>query len=168
MSEPRPKCLVVLTALRFSPDYGTAALRSAVERGEDVLLCVVLDPELPDTVCAQLADVGFLGERLTHDLQDTMAAEYRNRGLEHLHELTEEARALGLQAESIIREGPFLETVVAVARERGVQRVVVSRLDRPHVSRVFFGSDIDRLVRRAPCPVEVFDWSGAPVLAARR
>ena len=168
MSEKPGKCLVVLTALRFSPDYGTAALRSAAEHGEDVVFCLVVDRDLSDNVCGQLADVGFLADGLMHDLQDTMASEYKSRGLANLHERTEEARSLGLQAETVVREGPFVDVVECVAREREAGRILVARTDRPHLSRVLFGSELDRLVRRAPCEVEVFDWTGAPVAAARR
>jgi hypothetical protein len=46
----RPKCLVVLTALRFTPEYGRAALDSARGRGEDVELCLVVDREISEAV----------------------------------------------------------------------------------------------------------------------
>ena len=87
MNETGPRCLVVLTALRFSAEYGAAALESARERSEDVVLGLVVDRELAESVVGQRADIGFLGERLMHDLRDTMIAEYRDRGLAHLAEL---------------------------------------------------------------------------------
>lgn len=168
MSQSTAKCLVVLTALRFSEDYGAAALRSAKSRGEKVVLCLVVDREISNAVAGQLADMGFLGEKLLHSLRETMLAEYRTRGLGHLRDLEEQARGLGLSVESVVADGPFLEAVVNAARERDVDRIVVARTDRPHVSRLFFGSEIDRLLKRAPCPVEVFDVSGSPVPLSRR
>jgi len=168
LDESTGKCLVVLTALRFSEDYGAAALRSAKERREGVVLCLVVDREISNAVASQLADVGFLGEKLLQNLRETMIGEYRTRGLGHLRDLEEQARGLGLAVETVVADGPFLDAVVNVARQHDVDRIVVARTDRPHLSRLFFGSEIDRLLKRAPCPVEVFDVSGTPVPFGRR
>ncbi|NNE42804.1 MAG: universal stress protein [Gemmatimonadetes bacterium] len=167
MKDSRAKCLVVLTALRFSAGFGTAALRSAVDRGEDVVLCLIVDRELSDGVAGQLADVGFLGEKVMHDLQDAMVAEDRCRGLEYLEQLESEARALGLNVETETREGPFLDAVRELADKHGVARILASRLDRPHVSRLFFGSQVDRLARKCSQPVEIYDGTRLPEASGR-
>ncbi len=161
MVEQRETSLVVLTALRFSPEYGEAALASAVRHGEDVVLCLVVDRDIPEAVSGQLVDVGFLGEKVRQNLKETMIAEYRERGLRNLSLLVEKARSLGVQVESCVKDGPFVDSVLEVCEERRISRILVPRLNRPHVSRIFFGSEIDRLVRRSPCPVEIFRLSGA-------
>ena len=94
-----------------------------------------------------------------------MITEYRERGLGHLAELAEEAREMGLEVETRVEDGPFLETVRSVARSIEATRIIAARLARPHVSRLFFGSEVDRLVRDAPCPVDLFDWTGSPLLS---
>jgi nucleotide-binding universal stress UspA family protein len=166
VSEPRPKCLVVLTALRFSAEYGEAALRAARERSEDVVLGLVVDRDLSESVAGQLADVGFLGERLMHDLRDTMIAEYRDRGLAHLEILEREARGLGLDVATRVVEGAFRTSVLELARETAAQRIVVARMNVPHVSRLFFGSEIDALIRESPVPVEVYHLRGTVLEAS--
>ena len=161
MVEQRNTSLVVLTALRFSPDYGEAALASALRRGEDVVLCLVVDRDIPEAVSGQLVDVGFLGEKVRHDLEETMISEYRERGLGNLNLLVEKARLLGLRVESCVKDGPFVDSVLEVCEELRIARILVPQLNRSHLSRIFFGSEIDRLVRRASCPVEIFRLSGA-------
>jgi nucleotide-binding universal stress UspA family protein len=155
----------VLTALRFTPEYGRAALDSARGRGEDVVLCLVVDREISEAVTDQLVDVGFLGEKLRHRLRDTMIAGYRERGLANLEELLQTAKAMSLGAEREIVDGPFLASVLEVAAKHHVARIVVARVRRPDVSIAFFGKEIDRLVKKAPCPVDVFDWTGSPILS---
>jgi len=166
VDEARSRSLVVLTALRFSAEYGAAALRSALKRSEDVVLGLVVDRDLSESVAEQLADIGFLGERLMHEFRDTMIGEYRDRGLVHLADLESEAKALGLAVETRVVEGAFRESVVELAREAGVGRIVVARMNVPHLSRLFFGSEIDRLVRESPVPVDVYRLSGAVLEAA--
>lgn len=166
MSQKQGECLVALTAFRFSPGFGAAALQSARDRGEAVALCLVRERQKSDAVADRLADSGFLAEKMLHELRDTMDSEYHSRGLEHLEELAAEARRAGLEVETLEIDGPFPEGASRVARERGTSRILVTRLERPSLARVLFGSEIDRLLKLAPCPVEVFDRHGETVEAS--
>jgi nucleotide-binding universal stress UspA family protein len=156
-------CLVVLTALRYGHGYGSAALRSAVERGYDVVLGLFVDRDISSAVSDQLVDVGFLGEKVMDQLRDTMVSEYRLRGRENLESLVAEAESLGLKVEAVVRDGPFLESILAVCREWKITRILVGRGRGSHLSRLFFGSEIGRLEKAAPCPVEVYTWEGERV-----
>ena len=160
MTEKNASCLVVLIALRFSPEYGQAALQAAQRRGEAVVLGLVVDPQLSENVAGLLADTGFLGEKVMHDLRDTMVAEYREQGQHYVEELEAEAKGLGLAVETRSVEGPFLDTVLRLAEETRVRRISVAQIKARHLSRVFFGSEIDRLQKRALVPVEVYRLSG--------
>ncbi len=155
VSRDRPRSLIVFTALRFTREYGASALRSAASRGEDVVLCLVADRETPDAVSGQLADTGFVGERLAHDLKETMTTEYRERGATYLEELVRDAAERGLAVESRVVDGPFVETILEVARQAQVDRILA-----PRMREVWFASEVDRLAREAPCPVDRFEESG--------
>jgi nucleotide-binding universal stress UspA family protein len=89
-----------------------------------------------------------------------MVGEYRERGLGHLAALESEAARLGVSVERRLTEGPFLASVLRTAQECGVSRIYVARLERSHLSRLFLGNEVDRLRRKAPCPVELFRLSG--------
>ncbi|MEZ5064821.1 MAG: universal stress protein [bacterium] len=160
MDTTRGRTLIVLTALRFSEEYGAAALRAAAKRSEDVVLGLVVDRDLSEAVAGQLADVGFLGERLMHEFRETMLQEYRTRGLAHLKELEQEARRLGLQVETRVVDGAFRASVFALAQQTGASRIAVARMNTAHVSRLFFGSEIEHLAKEARIPVDVYLLTG--------
>lgn len=163
MSKERPVCLIVITAQRFSPEYGEAALASARAHGEDVVIDLILDPNAPDEVADRLAEAGFLGERLMHEVRDTMDREYRERGQEHLVALAARAAELGLRVETRTARGSFAETVRDEAVACHAVRVLAAQLSASPLARALFGSETTRLRRRVACPVELFDLAGQPV-----
>jgi nucleotide-binding universal stress UspA family protein len=158
-----PRCLIAVTALRYSDQYGAAAIASAAAAGEEALLLFVLDSDVPGSVAGRLAEGGFLGERLMQELRDTMIEEYRERGRGHLDDLERRARAAGVTAHTRIVEGPFLETVCEVALEEGVARILAADGPRSPLARVFLRSEADRLRAAAKCPAHVFNLDGEPV-----
>jgi predicted TIM-barrel fold metal-dependent hydrolase len=160
VSKERPVCLIVVTALRFSPEYGEAALESARARDERVVIELILDPDVPEAVAARLAEAGFLGERLMHELRDTVAREYRERGHENLDTLVRRASELGMGVQTRTAQGPFVDTVREEAARCGADRVLAAQQSSPPLPRVLFETDVDRLRRSVACPVEVFDLSG--------
>ena len=120
-----------------------------------LVLCLVADRETSDAIGDQLADTGFVGERLAHDLKETMTSEYRARGTAYLEELVRQAVEMGLAVETRVVEGPFVDAAVEVPGETALDRILA-----PRIWEAFFG-EIDRLARRAPCPVDRFEASGA-------
>jgi nucleotide-binding universal stress UspA family protein len=157
------RCLIAVTALRYSEEYGMAAVASAAAAGEEAVLLFVLDPDVPGSVAERLAEDGFLGERLMHELQDTMLEEYRERGRGHLDDLEARARAAGVVVRTRIAEGPFVETVCEVAEEERVGRILAADVPRSPLARVFLRSETDRLRRAARCPAHMFGLDGEPL-----
>lgn len=164
----KPVCLIVITAQRYSPEFGEAALASARTQGEDVVVDLVLDPDVSDSVAERLAEAGVLGERLAQDLRDTMDREYRERGEEILVALAARAVELGLRAQTRTTRGPFVESVRDEAAACGAGRVIVAQLSHSPLARALFGSDSGRLRRRLPVPLELLDLSGHVVSPASR
>ncbi|GJM44800.1 MAG: hypothetical protein DHS20C21_16420 [Gemmatimonadota bacterium] len=157
------RCLLVLTALRFSEGYAAAALASARRRGEEVVLCLVEDGEVSETVSHRLLDGGALGERLVADLRATIDHDQSDRGHWHLEEVRAEAAALGLSIQTREISGEFVASVRKVARELEVDRILVARAGRTRIARALGGSRIERLRRASDCPVVVFELSGEQV-----
>ncbi|MBZ0269289.1 universal stress protein [bacterium] len=172
MSQGRPRCLIAVTALRYSREFGQAAIASAAAAGEEAVLLFVLDPDVPGAVAGHLAEGGFLGERLMHELRDTMMEEYRERGCGHLEDLEERARAAGVPVRTRVEEGAFVETACDVAAEESATRILAAAVPQSPLARVFLRSETDRLRIAAPCPAEVFGLDGvpapAPVAPARK
>jgi nucleotide-binding universal stress UspA family protein len=61
----------------------------------------------------------------------------------------------GLAVEESIAHGEPAATIVRVAKERGVDLIVISSHGRTGLGRILFGSTAEAVVRHAPCPVLV-------------
>lgn len=61
----------------------------------------------------------------------------------------------GLDIEEVIVHGEASSEIVRVARERGVDLIVISSHGRTGLGRILFGSTAEAVVRHATCPVLV-------------
>ena len=61
----------------------------------------------------------------------------------------------GLDIEEVIVHGEASSEIVRVARERGVDLIVISSHGRTGLGRILFGSTAQAVVRHATCPVLV-------------
>jgi nucleotide-binding universal stress UspA family protein len=79
-------------------------------------------------------------------------------------------RSEGIPAHPLIRVGPVAATVVSVARELGVDLIVIGTNMRSGLTRLFPGAIADEIVQDAPCPVMLVrpDLATAPPAPAVR
>ena len=70
-----------------------------------------------------------------------------------LEKLTEEAKAKGLQARSLVVQGKPSHEIMRVAREETVDMIVLGTHGKGVLDQALFGSTTERVVRKAPCPV---------------
>jgi len=61
----------------------------------------------------------------------------------------------GIEVEETIVHGDAASEIVRVAKERGVDLIVISSHGRTGLGRILFGSTAESVVRHAPCPVLV-------------
>ena len=61
----------------------------------------------------------------------------------------------GLEVEEVIAHGDAASEIVRVAKERGVDLIVIASHGRTGLGRILFGSTAEAVVRHAPCPVLV-------------
>jgi nucleotide-binding universal stress UspA family protein len=72
-----------------------------------------------------------------------------------LPKLAECEECAGLDIEEVIVHGEAASEIVRVAKERGVDLIVVSSHGRTGLGRILFGSTAEAVVRHASCPVLV-------------
>ena len=121
------------------------ALRAAGRDGARLLVAHVIDWS-PYTVLPpqDLAD--------QHRRHDQQIAEATSRFLEPL---AAEARAAGVEVETLARHGHPAATLTTVAAERGAAQIFVGRHGHSRVHEVLFGSVPLALVHKAAVPVTV-------------
>jgi len=86
---------------------------------------------------------------------EMICQELENKGQHYLDYLSRLARNRGLQTDQVIRRGIPHQEIAELARELGVDLIVIGRVGRHGAHRVHIGSVAERVVESAPCPVLV-------------
>ncbi len=147
--------MLVLSPTRHTPKSIELAL-SLVQTSKRPLLAVfVMDTKVADAISGHIVDIGFLGAKVSDQIEATILKEYEARGRRELEEVRERAKELGIECEALVRKGDFVEECLKIAREKGVEDMVVSRAERSNLSRKLFGSAVNELLERATCSVMV-------------
>ena len=81
--------------------------------------------------------------------------ELLEHGERYVLTLRQEAERIGLQANTQVRHGDPFEEIVAQARDRNVDLIVMGHVGRRPSTRVLLGSVAERVLEFAPCPVMV-------------
>jgi len=137
----------VLAAIDFSPlSERVVALAAELAQGSGawVTLLHVAAPD-PDFV-------GY--ETGPQHVRDRRAQVLRHEHGE-LEVMAARLRQLGLRTRALLVAGPTVETVLAQARERHVDHIVVGAHRHSRAAQVLLGSVSKGIVRHAECPVTV-------------
>ena len=77
----------------------------------------------------------------------------KDQAKNYLSEMVERLKAEGIAVETDITDGPPADEILRYAEEKGIDLIVMSTHGRSGVSRWFFGSVADRIVRQSLTPV---------------
>ncbi len=89
--------------------------------------------------------------------------ELRKRGSEELDTLVENEIKGRVPASASVRTGkPFYE-INEYARENSIDLIIIATHGHTGVEHILFGSTVEKVVRKAPCPVLVVRDSTSPV-----
>jgi nucleotide-binding universal stress UspA family protein len=147
--------MLILSPTRHNPKSVDLAL-SLVRNTKRILLAVfIIDTKVTDAISGRIVDIGFLGDRVSTQLRNAVLSEYESRGHRELQEVRERAAEQGVECETVIGKGDFVTESLRIARERKVEDIVVSRAERSNLSRKLFGSAVNELLEKSPCPVMV-------------
>jgi len=111
------------------------------------LVCLhVIEPVVPAVGWTPVAEPLPLADVGAH-LEETAARE--------LPRFARAPECAGLKVDEVIAHGEAASEIVRVARERGVDMIVISSHGRTGLGRILFGSTAESVVRHAHCPVLV-------------
>jgi nucleotide-binding universal stress UspA family protein len=137
---------VILYPTDFSASSRPAfahALRAAKERRAELLVAHVLPTVIP------MAGDGYISPRAYDDMMAASRA-HAKRQLDRLIAATKKA---GVRARAVLLDGVAWEQLVALARKRKADLIVMGTHGRTGLSRLFLGSVAERVIGSAPCPV---------------
>lgn len=79
--------------------------------------------------------------------------EYVNRAQTALRDLVKESGTGHLRITTLVREGAACEEILHQAREKNVDLIIVGTHGRTGLAHLLMGSEAEKVVRQAPCPV---------------
>jgi nucleotide-binding universal stress UspA family protein len=149
------RVMLILSPTRHNPKSVDLAVSLAGETGRSLLAVFIVDTKVTDAISGRIVDIGFLGDKVSTQLKGAILREYETRGRRDLEEVKEHAGRSGIECETVVSRGDFVEESLRIAAEKEVEAIVVSRAERSKLSRKLFGSAVNELVKRASCPVTV-------------
>lgn len=152
--------MIFLFALSTSiqaPESIEMALDFTKEQEATLRVLFVLDSSVPGTIFERLTDIGFIGEKPSQELEDAVKAEYKNQALQQLSEIEELAKTKSVNCEVMLEQGDFVECTLAAIAKYTVDTLIISRAKQSALSRLLVGSAVDKLVRRSPCEIKLFE-----------
>jgi nucleotide-binding universal stress UspA family protein len=148
------RILLAVSTSRYSKhlvDHAIAEASRLHEDGGEVAIDVlyVIESEELARVSHKVGDEGFLGMSTTAELMETLGAEHHRMALRRVEEVRREAETRGFPVDVMEVEGRFVESVLKRAEEQAYTTILITRADRPFISRFLFGSEADRVARMA-------------------
>ncbi|MDY7041805.1 MAG: universal stress protein, partial [Chloroflexota bacterium] len=103
---------------------------------------------IDDTVVEELVGAsGRIAEQVQRELELT-----GQRYLNYLSRLAADAK---LTSDQVIRHGMPYDEIADLAREQGVDLIVIGQVGRRGPRRILIGSVTERVIEHSPCPVLV-------------
>ena len=123
--------LLVLSASGTAESWIDIAVQRAVKDGLGLVVLYILDKDLADEAFDAFTDIGFIGDKPSSELSESLMREYRQRGYEELGAVQVKAMEEGVAFEPLMEEGSFVSKVLEVIERMNVSvAVVVSRRER--------------------------------------
>ena len=144
MSDALYRTILVPTDLSPpSMDAVRHAAKLADRVGSRVILTYVMEGKLPAMILAH-----------TTDTEEQLMDRHREHARKALGDVAKDLLA-GREVECVVRQGADHEEIVALAREVGVDLIVMGMHGHGFLVHALAGSTTERVLHHAPCPVLV-------------
>lgn len=154
------RILVILSPSRMSSECVEWALSAAEKEGGELVAVFILDTTVSLEVQERLDDLGFLGSTPSGQFMDAMRREQERQGTRELERIRRAAEDRNTTCRTMLLEGDFLGRSLEVAEGEEADAIFVARRERPRLSRLVSGSQVNALRSCAPCRVLVVDGRG--------
>lgn len=146
--------LIAVSTSRYSRQLVAEALEVAAGLSsptEPVVFDIlyVMEREALAEVGRRISREGFLGVSLQDDILEALGAEHHRLATRRIAQIREAAAQRGYTSTVTEVEGLFAEAVLAHAEAHPCDVILITRADRPFISRLLFGSEADRITRLA-------------------
>ena len=151
------KILLILSTTRKSDKCVKEAVGIASKENAKLIILFVVDNEVPQKIFDSLTEEGWIGGKTTENLYNAVLDEYSIQGKEKISEIEVAAKSKGVDYQSVIKRGTFLDVALSVAEKEQVSLILVTRRKRSRLSRFFFGSAVAELKEKVTCETKIID-----------
>lgn len=145
------RILLAVSTSRYSHHLVDVAMKEAERLASEGPVAIdvlyILEQEDLEHISKRVGDQGFLGLSTTADVMSTLGAEHHRMALLRIDEVKAAAATQGFSVSVSEVTGRFVESVLKQAAEAHYETILITRADRPFVSRILFGSEADRVAR---------------------
>lgn len=141
-----------------TPDEAIAhAVERAKKEGTALVALYVLESGQSKNAFDTFTDIGFIGDKPSSEISESLMREYRQRGYEELGRVQIKAMETGVDFEPLMDEGEFISIVLDAADRLDVGAVIlVKSKEKASFISYFSKSVVDTIKERAKCDVEIF------------
>lgn len=150
------KVLLVLSASGTTDEVMDYAVKRAVEEKAGLVALCLLDKELAREAFDAFSDIGFIGDRPSKELSESLMREHRQRGYEELGRVQVKAMEAGLDYEPFMEEGGYVATVLETIERTGAEVAVLVRRKERSLVKYFSRTRADEVKEKAACEVVIF------------
>lgn len=151
------KILLLLSNTGFSQKTVETAFELAKEQKAELISCYVVDERLPESVSSWMIYIGFMGDKPSEEYRKVILKEYRKRAETDIEEVEKMASREGIEIRSFLKEGSWAEETVKLVEAEMVELIVTSKPKEGQMGKLFFGSALEELTKKAPCDVRVVE-----------
>lgn len=148
--------LLVLSATGTPDEVIEYAVKRAKAGPSTLVSVYLLEANAASEVFDTFTDIGFIGDRPSTQLSESIMKEYRQRGYEELGKVQIKAMEEGVDFEPLVEEGEAMEKVLAIIKRLDIGAAVAVKKKRKAFFKYFSRSFADELREKAPCEVIVF------------
>jgi len=141
---PFTHILVPTDGSETSINAGRLAIQIAALHNIPITFVYVVDSAVVDEIAGATSKTAEMVHR-----------ELEANGRRYLDYLSRLARDRGLQTDQVVRHGIPHSEIANLAREQGMDLIVIGQVGRHGPRRVLIGSVAERVIEYAPCPVLV-------------
>ncbi|MFQ5735282.1 MAG: universal stress protein [Thermodesulfobacteriota bacterium] len=152
----KPKLLLVLSTSETSEEAVDYAVARSKEEGMGLIALYLLETGLASEVFDTFSDIGFIGEKPSTELSESIMKEYRQRGYEELGKVQIKAMEEGVDFEPLMEQGDFVSRVLGLIESTGAPVAVLVRRKKRSFFKYFSRSLAEEVKEQAACEVVLF------------
>jgi nucleotide-binding universal stress UspA family protein len=148
------RILLAVSTSRYSQHLVAQAITEAIrirDAGEEVVIDVltIIETQELERISAKVGDSGFLGLDPQAEVLRTLGEEHNRMALRRVDEIKQAAADADFPVNEHRVKGKFVDHVLAFAEQLKSDVILITRADRPFISRILFGSEADKVARLA-------------------